>query len=72
MSLLSPPGAPLRKAPFAGSGAFPLSIDAMLEECVSVCEGVEDRASRLRVEDVVSGGSKMRYWRMRVRMELYR
>ena len=52
--LVSPPGAPLRKPPLVGRGAFPFSMAAIVGgECVSVCEAVEDRATRLRVEDVV-------------------
>lgn len=55
MSLLleSPPGAPLRKPPFAGRGAFPLSIAAIVGESVSGPVDVKDEARRLRVEDVV-------------------
>lgn len=55
MSLLlgSLPGAPLRKPPFAGRGAFPLSIAAIVGECVSGPVDVKDEARRLRVEDVV-------------------
>ena len=55
MSLLleSPPGPPLRKFPSAGRGALPLSIAAMVRECVSVPGDVEDGAKRLRSEDVV-------------------
>ena len=48
-----PPGAPLRKAPLAGSGAFPLSVVAIARESESVSEAVEDGARRLRVEGVV-------------------
>lgn len=51
--LVSPPGAPLRKPPLVGRGAFPFSMAAIVGECVSVWEAVEDRATRLRVEDVV-------------------
>ena len=70
MSLVSAPGAPLRKPPLAGRGAFPLSIAAMLEEGISVCEYVEDGATRLRVEDVVYvvGWMKDELWRMGVRL----
>ena len=55
MSLLvaSPPGAPLRKAPLAGRGAFPLSMVAIIGDCESDSGAVEDGAKRLRVEDVV-------------------
>ncbi len=52
--LASPPGAPLRKVPLeVGRGAFPLSMAAIVGECVSVSGAIEDGATRLRVEDVV-------------------
>lgn len=53
MSLLltSPPGAPLRKFPFVGRGAFPFSMAAIAGLCVSVSGAVKDVAMRLRVED---------------------
>ena len=51
--LLSPPGAPLRKPPLVGRGAFPLSIAAIVGEYVFGSVDVEDEATRLRVEDVV-------------------
>ena len=65
MSLLLelPPGAPLRKPPLGGSGAFPLSIVAIVIECGSVSEAVEEGATRLRVEDVVWDGIKDKIWR---------
>ena len=53
LPLPSPFGAPLRRLPFTGSGAFPLSVAAIAEERVFVSEGVEDGATRLCVEDVV-------------------
>lgn len=55
MSLLpaSPPGAPLRKPPFAGRGAFPLSVAAIFGDSVSGPVDVKEEARRLRVEDVV-------------------
>ena len=67
MSLLLelPPGAPLRKPPLGGSGAFPLSV-AIVGECVSVSEAVEEGATRLRVEDVVWDGFRMRYGDMEI------
>ena len=54
MSLLLalPPGAPLRKPPLGGSGAFPLSAVAIVRESGSGSEAVEEGATRLRVEDV--------------------
>lgn len=55
--LVSPPGAPLRKAPLVGRGAFPLSLDAIIGECVSVSEAVDDEATRLREENVVRDAS---------------
>ena len=55
--LPSPPGAPLRKVPLVGRGAFPFSLSAIAGSCVSVCGAVSDGAMRLRVEeeDVVRG-----------------
>lgn len=51
--LVSPPGAPLRKPPFAGRGVFPLSMADIVRGCECDSEAVEDGATRLRVEDVV-------------------
>lgn len=53
--LVSPPGAPLRKFPLVGRGAFPLSMAAIIGKCEFVLGAVDsnDGATRLRVEDVV-------------------
>ena len=66
MSLFeSPPGPPLRKFPFAGRGALPLSMAAIVGEYESVCGDVEDGAKRLRSEDVVRKVWKVRgRWRI--------
>ena len=65
MSLLLelPLAAPLRKPPLVGSGAFPLSFVAIGTESGSVSEGVEEGATRLRVEDVVWDGVQDEIWR---------
>ena len=61
----SPPGPPLRKFPLVGRGALPLSMAAIVGEYVSVCGAVEDGAKRLRSEDVVRRGWKVRReWRI--------
>ena len=65
------PGAPLRKFPLAGSGDFPLSTVAIVIDCGSNSEAVEEGATRLRVEDVVWDGMGMRYGRDRRRLEVY-
>ena len=51
----------MRKPPLGGSGAFPLSIVAIVIERGSVSEAVEEGATRLRVEDVVWDGLRMKY-----------
>ena len=65
MSLLLalPLAAPLRKPPLVGSGAFPLSFVAIGTESESVWEGVEEGATRLRVEDVVWNVVQDEIWR---------
>ena len=65
----------MRKPPLGGSGAFPLSIVAIVLEQGSVSEAVEEEATRLRVEDVVRDGVKDdEIWRRgeeRRRLEVY-
>ena len=52
-----PPGAPLRNPPFVGRGALPFSDVAIVVVYRLISEAIDEGASRLRVEDSVSGWS---------------